>query len=302
MSALLDAALCALGADRALRRLRRHDLAVLMYHGLAERALDPFCWHVLDVARFRRQVEWAAARYTVLPLADALDRWRAGTLPERSLALTFDDGYESVVRLGLPILERLGLPATVFLVTEAVDLGQRLWPDRVYAHLAAAGDDVPAIDAALARMKSMSREEKALHLVRLEAQAPSGLRERLAPFRLLTWDDVTRAAAGGLLDFGPHSLTHEILSRCDDHEVVRQVSGSVEAVARHVGRRPRVFAYPNGRLVDFDDRARAAVAAAGLEYALATVPGAVGRTADPYALPRVSIGADLSFVRFRLLV
>ena len=39
------------------RNADRNRLAVLMYHGVVEQPLSPFCWHQLDVGAFERQVE-----------------------------------------------------------------------------------------------------------------------------------------------------------------------------------------------------------------------------------------------------
>ncbi len=77
---------------------------------------------------------------------------------------------------------------------------------------------------------------------------------------------------------------------------------SQRTVTERLGRAPRVFAYPNGRAVDVDDRAKAAVAEAGIPWALTTIEGFATAAGDPLALPRLSIGSDLSFARFRLLV
>ena len=47
-------------------------------------------------------------------------RRQEGSLPPRSVVVTFDDGYASTVRAG-PILDRFGFPGTVFVVTSFVD-------------------------------------------------------------------------------------------------------------------------------------------------------------------------------------
>jgi peptidoglycan/xylan/chitin deacetylase (PgdA/CDA1 family) len=53
---------------------------------------------------------------------------RQGELPPRSVAITFDDGYESVLR-ARPLLTEAGYPATVFVVTQFVESGLPLrWP------------------------------------------------------------------------------------------------------------------------------------------------------------------------------
>lgn len=62
--------------------------------------------------------------FHVLALMDVLDALRDGReLPERSVSITFDDGYVSVLTAALPELERRGWPFTVFVSTDPVDEG-----------------------------------------------------------------------------------------------------------------------------------------------------------------------------------
>ena len=74
----------------------------------------------LDV--FRRQLDvleqWGAH---VLPLDDAVRLCATGALPDRALALTFDDGYASAVEAAWPLLRERRMPATLFVVTNYVD-------------------------------------------------------------------------------------------------------------------------------------------------------------------------------------
>ncbi|HEY7004458.1 MAG TPA: polysaccharide deacetylase family protein [Gaiellaceae bacterium] len=63
--------------------------------------------------------------FTGLTFAEAERRLVAGTLPPRSVVVTFDDGYLSILR-AKPILERFGFPATVFVVTAFVESGEPL--------------------------------------------------------------------------------------------------------------------------------------------------------------------------------
>jgi peptidoglycan/xylan/chitin deacetylase (PgdA/CDA1 family) len=66
--------------------------------------------------------------YVGLTFAEAERRRLAGTLPRRSVVVTFDDGFASVLR-AVPILDELGFPATVFVVTRFTESGEPLsWP------------------------------------------------------------------------------------------------------------------------------------------------------------------------------
>ena len=48
--------------------------------------------------------------------------------PGRTLVVTFDDGFSSVLKLAYPILSSLGVPATVFAVSELAGGSLRSWP------------------------------------------------------------------------------------------------------------------------------------------------------------------------------
>ena len=310
-----------LGVGRRLRGRNRQRLLVLMYHGIVERALEPFCWHQLPLDRFKAQMAWVRRHYGVLPLEQALELLRRGELPERSAAITFDDGYENVFDVGGPVLREERVPAHVFLVTDLVGTSEVPWPDRVwlaFRHssgarvdlsglgLATLGLETPArraatIEAVLHTLKGKTAVEKDAMITRLEQTLGVDRARRPDDFRMATWEQVEAEAAQGLFTFGPHSRTHDILSQVGDEEVERQVAGSREDVERRLGTQPTVFAYPNGRREDFDERSKRAAREAGFTWALATELGLVDERSDPFALPRIAVGADLSLARFQLL-
>ncbi|MBW8863282.1 MAG: polysaccharide deacetylase family protein, partial [Acidobacteria bacterium] len=71
-------------------------------------------------ARFAEQIAWIAANRRVVALEELLNRVPSGV--SRSLvALTFDDGFGSVIEHAVPILSRFNLPFTVFLIGKMYD-------------------------------------------------------------------------------------------------------------------------------------------------------------------------------------
>jgi peptidoglycan/xylan/chitin deacetylase (PgdA/CDA1 family) len=63
----------------------------------------------------------AAEGYRVVDLIEALDLLGAGVAPPRTIALTFDDGFADVGDEALPVLQRHGFRATVFVTTGVTD-------------------------------------------------------------------------------------------------------------------------------------------------------------------------------------
>jgi peptidoglycan/xylan/chitin deacetylase (PgdA/CDA1 family) len=103
-------------ADSAWRRNR---LLILCYHSVSvdeehgwRRALY-FTSDEFD-ERLRMLHEF---RVNVLPLGEGVARLRAGTLPDRSVVLTFDDGTADFGNLVWPRLKRYGYPATAYVTT-----------------------------------------------------------------------------------------------------------------------------------------------------------------------------------------
>ncbi|OZG71330.1 hypothetical protein BTA51_21780 [Hahella sp. CCB-MM4] len=62
--------------------------------------------------------------YTVVRLSEAINTLRqGGTLPDKAVALTFDDGFLSVYKNAFPIIKPHGFPFTVFINPDALDIG-----------------------------------------------------------------------------------------------------------------------------------------------------------------------------------
>ena len=108
--------------DRDLWRRLQRGVPILMYHALGAQAERPSRF-VVPEARFRRQMSWLRRRgYEVIGLEELVACRREHRLPPaKSVVLTLDDGYLDNVEVALPVLERYGYPATVFLVSRAGD-------------------------------------------------------------------------------------------------------------------------------------------------------------------------------------
>ncbi len=89
------------------------DALILTYHRVAPSRTDPFGLCV-SADRFDAQLRLLRRAAHPLPLTELVARARAGRLPPRAVAVTFDDGYPDTVAEAKPILERNEIPATIF--------------------------------------------------------------------------------------------------------------------------------------------------------------------------------------------
>ena len=124
-------------------------LLILMYHRVVtDTAADPFALGMcVRQKHFARQMAWLAAHTHVLPLRFAVERLLDNQpLPSRSVAITFDDGYEDNLTVAAPILRQHGLPATFYVVTGGLEEGTPLWWDQVIRMVATT--DLPQLPTA----------------------------------------------------------------------------------------------------------------------------------------------------------
>lgn len=119
------------GARRALRdrdawRRLTQGTTILMYHAIGEDD-EPATRFRLRRRSFERQMSKLARRRRILSLHEYVALRLTHQLPPaKSVVITFDDGYLDTRTLAAPVLARLELPATVFLVTKRVGPG-RVW-------------------------------------------------------------------------------------------------------------------------------------------------------------------------------
>lgn len=97
--------------------LGRDPLAprVLCYHGVSPHSEDEW---TIRPDQLRSQMEWIQEHRTPVSL-DRIVAWLQGKedLPPGAVAVTFDDGFQGVLREAVPILQQLGIPATLFVTS-----------------------------------------------------------------------------------------------------------------------------------------------------------------------------------------
>ena len=102
---------CALAADHAV---------ILQYHHISDKT--PRSTSVTP-AQFEEHLSYLKDNdFTVMALPDVIERIRKHqTLPDHTVAITFDDAWLSIYRKAFPLLKKYNYPFTVFVNTNAVD-------------------------------------------------------------------------------------------------------------------------------------------------------------------------------------
>jgi len=295
---LLQRALLAT-AERLLWSDSPRRLATLIFHRVFT-VTDPYHRDDVDLVEFTTLMSVIRERFTPLSLTEGHRRLMDGTLPPRAVCVTFDDGYADNLLVAAPVLERLGISATIFVASGYLD-GKPMWNDRIIEsvrcmppgpvdlrHLGLeifSAEDTPArvalANLLIRRLKytpSAHREEVADALA--EHYAP----DMRSP--MMSRKQVRQLRAEGM-EIGGHTLSHPILARTDDATAYREIAENKEDLEGLLGERLSFFAYPNGKPEqDFAPIHAQMVRKIGYSAALTTRHGVATAATDPFHLPR----------------
>jgi len=110
---------------------------VLMYHRVTTPTVDPWSLCV-SPEHLGEQLDVLQRWMRPIPLSELwTDRPTGDARP--CVVVTFDDGYADNLHAAAPLLQRAGVPATVFVTTSAIDSGREFWWDELEALLLSVG-------------------------------------------------------------------------------------------------------------------------------------------------------------------
>jgi peptidoglycan/xylan/chitin deacetylase (PgdA/CDA1 family) len=177
-----------------------NDVLILCYHAVSEDWPTEFA---VSPRRLEEQLRYFLRRgYRPTTLSAALDRQPAA----KTLVVSFDDAFASVVERALPVMSVLGVPGTMYVPTEYV-----------------AGDG--ALEwASLERWVGTPHEHE---------------------LRCMGWGGLRELAAAGW-EIGSHSETHVDLTALGEVELERELSASKARCEEELQRPCRTLAYPFG--------------------------------------------------------
>ena len=297
----------ATGVFSAADRLRRRDtLLILCYHGISIRDEHEWeCGLYLTPEQFRDRLRWLReADANVLPLGEALERLEKRSLPPRSVALTFDDGFYDFYRHAVPLLAEFGYPCTVYLTTFYCDYRLPIFNLAInYILWKSGGTGAANLEFRLNEVRRYVEEArgKKLDTAARDAAArqcaeshgvdyDSMLRDRL--FQIMSPDEVCMAAKKG---FDVQLHTHRHRTPLDRELFVREIRDNSRRIEEITGRAPRDFCYPSGVTApEFLPWLREC----GVASATTCEPGLVNEHSERLLLPRYLDGGGVERIDF----
>jgi peptidoglycan/xylan/chitin deacetylase (PgdA/CDA1 family) len=315
-----------------LSRLQLQKRAfILMYHRVVEKAdagqtfIQPGMY--VHCNTFRQHMRFLHQRFSVIRLETLARRLQSGKNVGGCCAITFDDGWHDNFTNAFPVLQKLGLPATIFLATDYIGSKRLPWPETVSYYLRHPDFNTLAIDhPALIRLFSATAAQKGIRktntdafldnvITQLKTFAPSTregiitlLQSQLGPLPvqarlLLKWEHVRKMQSSGIVDFGSHTAGHVILTQVPLAHARDEIRKSRTAIENQIGTPPSFFAYPNG---NYTQALVSELKSQGFFGAVTTRRGWVGAKTPLHEMSRIGmhedVGSTMPLFRARLLI
>ena len=282
---------------------------ILGYHRISSspRALDEVC---VSSENFAEHLHELRKRTHPISLSKLVQHLRDGSVPEKSIAVTFDDGYADNLYTAKPLLEKYEIPATVFICTGYI--GKEFWWDELerlvtgsqtdlqVLHLQVGGKQFewhkatvnleerqPALREEFCRalyhfLLSLDVEDQtyAMGVIRSWSEVSS---PGISTTRAMSEEELLRLVDGGLIELGAHTSHHPMMPQLSFERQKEEIQSSKRDLEALLSEKIAGFSYPNGRAtVD----AKRLVRELGFTYACTSLQDVIRPGSDVYELTR----------------
>ena len=305
-----------------IRLSKEPELLILMYHRILPqgdpRSLTEEPGMLVTPETFRLHLRLIKEYFVPIQLSQWFEEKEAGTLlNQKYCAITFDDGWLDNYEFAYPILCDMGVPATIFAVSEMMNTNRLFWPERLTKLICFISQQLPAawdhpslawlreppigyefstalpnqdkLSDIIAKTKALTDQEIHKRLDLIEKQLQLSILKRSPS--LLGWDQIREMTASGCIEIGSHTCQHIRLSEQTPAEVLhREILFSKQQLQEQTGQKVATFCFPNG---DYSPVA--------LEKVMQTYTGAVTTqtgwnklSTNNYLLKRIGVHEDIS--------
>jgi len=298
---------------------------ILAYHRVLDFTEKDYPYDVELISATPEQFDWQLSYltkyFTMVTFADVDDFVVHGKpLPKNSVVMTFDDGFEDFHSNVFPQLKRYGVPATVFITTDAIGQDHSIWFEHVVLLIKAnVGASIrlnngafvldieknnQSVSKVLDYLKTIPNPLREEALVQLKSQLEhpdirdEGSSKSRFNSRMLSWDMVKEMSDWGV-EIGSHTCSHPVLSQLTEPEMFRELNQSKQVIEKQLGIEVKAIAYPVGGPTSISTQVFDLAKEIGYRFGLSYIDGVSKNYIDQrFCLHRIRVERYLSKALF----
>ena len=268
---------------------------------------------------FEKQMQFLLRHFTPARAS----RIQSGIGSDIQFAVTLDDGYEDNYLVAAPILKKLGIPATFYVVSDFVGSDRLFWWEQVadlvrrskrsQLDLQEVVPDLRQVDDAARVLPMRNQDERdraygplcaairrGLHkdipgqLQRAQQYFDVPLREQGRDYALMNWRQLGDLVSQGF-EIGGHTATHCNVVGADEVLLQRELVDSIESIESQLDVPVESFAYPYGEYQSSSKLVDKLLAQTRCKVAFTSDPAVVGQATAANELPRTTLNRAYDF-------
>jgi peptidoglycan/xylan/chitin deacetylase (PgdA/CDA1 family) len=298
--------------DRWKSKLSNKGL-ILLYHKISDNELPDIFNLTVTPKNFEDHLEIINEIANPLSLNEYVSRLKSDTLPERSIAITFDDGYADNYENAFPLLIKNNIHATIFIASKYI--GTHFWWEILYQSILKCdkkeiklsnGLNINLNNDRLKLFTKLHKEIKKLQFDKIkfivdELFNKSNLEKSNLINRGMILTELQEISKSNYIEIGGHTETHSQLSLMKREDQRNDIRENKKYLEENLNKKIKYFAYPYGLSDDYNNESINILKEEEFEAAFVNRNSAVSKFNGHFELPRLWV-KDLSKDAFRKFI
>ena len=294
------------------------ELTILLYHGVTDHqsfGIENFSKKHIYVVEFVEQMKWLKQNATLLSMDQVIGHYIDKIpFPKRSVAITFDDGFENNYSKAFPIIYDFKIPTTFYISSGLIGTEEMFWVDQLEdcINLSVKKNFSIETDGKLIDLDVSNKKKKIESLKKIKAICKSsdnlkkedileqtislsGVNpsvEHSPNYRVMNWSQLREMNSDKNVIIGGHSLRHEILSELNTTEMKKNIKESISLLTQNLSKQINHYSYPEGQDKHYNEEVIRILKAHNIKCSPSARYGKNNRSTDLFNLYRVMVGFD----------
>jgi len=251
--------------DRLILKKSKKKCCIINFHGVRNQENNPFNNRHMLSKDFEKIISYLSKNFNIVPLETLFEyHQKKQILPKKTIALTFDDGYENNFSIALPILKKYNVPATFYIISKGLlDNSFFSWPDKMDILKKNIQTDF-TINNHIFPFPTYYNHELKINLIdflKLQGDGINSIVDELITstldikktlfeskelFELIREQEFKQFINEPLIEFGSHTHSHPNLEFLDRLSAEKELKESKELLEKLTEKKVKSLAFPDG--------------------------------------------------------
>lgn len=293
-------------------------LTILLYHGVTKynsRGIENISNKHIYVDDYYKQMKWLKNNSHLMSMDEVVFNYK-NKIPfeKKSVAVTFDDGFENNYSVAMPIITDLKIPTTFYVSSGMINSNEMFWVDKfedcinltlkkeISIHL---DGKIKTFDTSnnenkicsLKKIKKFCKSSKNSSRLNILKQVISETKiipsnEHSPNYKILNWNQLIEMNGDENVIIGGHSLRHEILSSLEIEEMKKNIKDSLSLLKKNLKKDIIHYSYPEGQKEHYNEKVIKYLKSVGIICSPSARYGQNTDKEDLFNLYRVMVGFE----------